>query len=287
MSRKQPYIVTFALLCGLTAAHAQGPPPAEKIPIERCDLLPVVLVRVDEADMRFLLDTAATTTLNIKSFAKGRSKQIKVSSWTGTAATSAREVFLPRLSLGSYELENLRLPAIDLSPIGEACGGQIDGILGIDLLDRMGATIDLQRRVAQLGGSPADQSEKRQLAEHEMAMSHCLDAFNAGRGEELAGCFDPEIVLYTPWGEFRGRKQVMEYLNQRFLHLDPHPRMEIITHDMRLVEDAVWYGYDYKIESRDLRIAGRGMMICRKNNGHWELLNMHNSFIQPDPQARP
>jgi hypothetical protein len=286
-SRKRLSIPAFVLLCLLASARAQGPPPEEKIPIERCDLLPVVLVRIDGSDLRFLLDTAATTTLNIKSFAQGRSKQIKVSSWSGTAATSAREVFLPLLSLGSHRLENLRLPAIDLSPIGQACGGQIDGILGIDLLDKMGATIDLQKRVAQLGGAHAGKGEQPQLNDHEAAMTHCLDAFNAGRGEELEDCFDPEIVLYTPWGEFRGRKQVMAYLNQRFLHLDPHPRMEILTHDKRLLGEAVWHGYDYKIESRTLHIAGRGMMICRKNGGRWQLLNMHNSFVQPEPQARP
>lgn len=280
-------IPAFVLLGLLAQAHAQGPPPEEEIPIERCDVLPVVRVRIDGSDMRFLLDTAATTTLNIKSFAQGRSKKIEVTSWSGTAATSAREVFLPQLSLGSHRLENLRLPAIDLSPIGQACGGQIDGILGIDLLDKMGATIDLQRRVAQLGGSPAHGSEKPLLDEHEAAMAHCLDAFNDGRAEELRDCFDPEIVLYTPWGEFRGRKQVMEYLNQRFLHLQPHPRISIATQDKRLVGDAVWHGYDYKIESRDVHIAGRGMMICRKNRGRWQLLNMHNSFTQPDSQPRP
>jgi len=79
--------------------------------------------------MRFLVDTAATTVLNVKTFASGRSKRIHISSWSGVAATSAREVFLPELLIGSYRLANLRLPAIDLTPIGKACGGQIDGIL--------------------------------------------------------------------------------------------------------------------------------------------------------------
>lgn len=278
--------VGFLLLCALASVHAQGPPPEEKIPIERCDLLPVVLVRIEGTNMRFLLDTAATTMLNIKSFSKGRSKKIQVSSWSGTAATSAREVFLPQLSLGGHRLENLKLPAIDLSPIGKACGGQIDGIFGIDLLDRMGTTIDLQRRVAQFGISSADESEKDRMADHEASMGHCLDAFNAGRAEELRDCFDPEIVLYTPWGEFRGQEQVLDYLNKRFLRLQPHPRFEMTAHDMRLVGDAVWYGYDYRVESSDVHIAGRGMMVCRKNGGRWQLLNMHNSLIQSEPEAR-
>lgn len=279
-------LLALSFLSALASAQAQEPPTEEAIPIERCDLLPVVLVRTDGTDMRFLLDTAATTVLNIQSFAKGRSKKIKISSWSGTAATSAREVFLPQLSLGRYQLENLKLPAIDLSPIGKACGGQIDGILGIDLLDKMGATIDLQRRVAVLGRARGDEGRKTGIAEHEAAMSHCLDAFNGGRAEELRDCFDPEIVLYTPWGEFRGREQVLEYLNKRFLHLQPHPHLEIATHDMRLVGDAIWHGYDYTIESPDVHIAGRGMMICSKNGGRWKLLNMHNSLVQPDPQAR-
>src|SRR5229473_6680131 len=83
--------VGFLLLCTLASVHAQGPSPEEKIPIERCDLLPVVLVRIEGTNMRFLLDTAATTMLNIKSFSKGRSKKIQVSSWNGTAATSTAQ----------------------------------------------------------------------------------------------------------------------------------------------------------------------------------------------------
>jgi hypothetical protein len=47
-----------------TEARAQASPSLSEIPIERCDLLPVVKVRIDGTDMRFLLDTAASTMLN-------------------------------------------------------------------------------------------------------------------------------------------------------------------------------------------------------------------------------
>lgn len=76
--------------------------------------------------MRFLVDTAATTMLNLKSFSGGRLKEIQVSSWSGMAATSAREVSIPDLAVGGHHLRDLKLPAIDLSPIGNACGGPID-----------------------------------------------------------------------------------------------------------------------------------------------------------------
>src|SRR5215510_7089387 len=136
-------------------ARPQEPQQLSEIPIERCDLLPIVKVRIDGTDMRFLLDTAATSMLNLKSFSSGRSKEIKVTSWSGTAATSAREVLLPEILFGDHRLRDLRLPAIDLSPIGNACGGKIDGILGVDLLDRMGVTIDLRRRIASINSVPA------------------------------------------------------------------------------------------------------------------------------------
>src|SRR5215470_10115793 len=88
----------FCLLVLCVNASAQAPQIPSEIPIERCDVLPIVKIRIDGADMRFLLDTAATTMLNLKSFSSGRSKQIQISSWSGTAATSAREVSLPELT---------------------------------------------------------------------------------------------------------------------------------------------------------------------------------------------
>ena len=50
---------------------------SNEIPIERCDLLPVVKVRIDGADFRFLLDTGATTMLNLKSFSSADPKKFK------------------------------------------------------------------------------------------------------------------------------------------------------------------------------------------------------------------
>jgi hypothetical protein len=71
-----------------------------------------------EENPRFLLDTAAAMILNLKSFTSGESKQVHIYSWSGSAATSAREVFLPQVELGTHKLGGLKLPAIDLSPIG-------------------------------------------------------------------------------------------------------------------------------------------------------------------------
>src|SRR5262249_56821924 len=133
-------LLFFCLFAFCLTAFAQEPRSSTEIPIERCDVLPIVKVRIDGVDMRFLLDTAATTMLNLKSFSSGRSKEIRVSSWSGTAATSAREVSLPELTFGEHTLRNLKLPAIDLSPIGNSCGGGKERHLRADLLTKIDVT---------------------------------------------------------------------------------------------------------------------------------------------------
>src|SRR5215470_15755571 len=273
----------FFVLCSLffcSEARTQEPQQVSEIPIERCDLLPIVKVRIDGTDMRFLLDTAATSMLSLKSFSSGRSKEIHVTSWSGTAATSAREVFIPELLFGDHSLRDQRLPAIDLSPIGNACGGKIDGILGVDLLDKMGVTIDLKRRVASM--PPPQQDARSVYNQMEESMHKCNVAFNEGNAAVLEDCFDPEIVLYTPGGEFHGRAEVMTYLEKCYLQYAPKLSYEMELHEVKLFGDALWYSYDYTIDSPREHTVGHGMSMCRKDGDHWRILNLHNSLRDPD-----
>jgi ketosteroid isomerase-like protein len=285
----QPVGIAAALLFLLASPAvigAQNSDPENEIPIERCDVLPVVTMKVAGENRRLLLDTGATTILNLKSFTSGKSGQIHIDSWSGNAATSAREVFLPEVELGTHKLRNLKLPAIDLSPIGKACGGQIDGILGVDLLDQMGVTIDLKRRVAVLAGEPRTSADA--FAEMQRDMASCNVAFNEGDAKAMTECFDPEIVLYTPHGEFRGRQEVMRYLSERYFKFAPKLHYEMQPHDVRSFGDALWYSYDYRIETPEDKIAGHGMSMCRKDGGgRWRILNMHNSLRDTDAVSEP
>jgi len=287
-------VVILCLLIGNTArpALAQTHDAKDEIPIERCDVLPVVTMKVAGVNRRFLLDTGATTILNLKSFTAGNSGQIHVNSWSGNAATSAREVSLPEVELGNHKLHDLKLPAIDLSPIGKACGGQIDGILGVDLLDKMGMTIDLKRRVAVPAGDNTPKDSAATFAEMERDMERdmasCNVAFNQGDAKAMIECFDPEIVLYTPHGEFRGRQEVMRYLTERYFKFAPKLHYDMKTHDVQSFGDALWYTYDYEIDTPVENISGHGMSMCRKDAaGRWRILNMHNSLIEPDSAAKP
>jgi len=261
-----------------TSLHAQSAPAAEEIPLERCDRLPVVRVLIGKAELRFLVDTGATTMLNLKSFAKGQVKQIEVTSWSGTAATSAREVSVPEVAIGRHRLRDLKLPAIDLSPIGNACGGPIDGILGVDLLDRMGVTIDLKRQVASLASDPPD--VKMVYDELERSMGPCTVAFEQGKAQEFENCLDPEIVMYTPHGEFRGRKQVIDYLQECYFKFAPKLTYTMNMHEVQMYGDALWYSYDYTIDTPEQHKNGHGMSMCRKTDGRWRILNLHNSLAE-------
>jgi hypothetical protein len=200
--------------------RAQAKSEAEEIPLKQCDRLPVVTVRVDKADMSFLVDTAATSLLNPQSFSSGRSGEIHIASWTGTTVTSACEVAIPELAPGNRKLRHLKLPAVDLSPMVKACGGPIDGILGVDLLEQLGMTIDLQRRVARLALPPADPAERSLISEMEKAMHDCPEAFNSADKEKLEACFDRDLVLRTPWGEYRGPRESCGIRPRAILHLE-------------------------------------------------------------------
>lgn len=280
-------LLLATLLAAAAGAAAQDASPgaSNEIPLERCDVLPVVRVKTGGQDMRFLLDTGATSILNLKSFSGGASKEVRVSSWRGTAATSAREVTLAEFILGNHTLHDLQLPAIDLSPIGKACGGQIDGILGVDLMDRMGVTIDLERKVASFKMEP---SETRGAFEQmEKAMHHCDAAFNQARAGELEDCFDPEIVLYTEHGEFRGRKQVMRYLEDTYFKSGVSANFEMKPHDVRSFGDALWYSYDYSLDQGGKHRAGHGVAMCQRVDGKWRILNMHNALLINSEDAVP
>jgi len=270
----------LALACLVipTPLPAQSVATPDEIPIERCDRLPVVKVRIGSVEMRFLVDTGATTMLNLKSFTTGRVKEIQVTSWSGTAATSAREVSIPEFTLGSHYLRDLKLPAIDLSPIGNACGGSIDGILGVDLLDKMGVTIDLKRQVASLAPDLVD--PKAMYAEMETSMGYCVTAFNEGKAAEFEDCLEPEIVMYTAHGEFVGRKKVLEYLRERYFKYAPDLSYKMKMHEVQVFGNALWYSYDYSIDTPKEHLAGHGFAMCRKNGTRWRMLNMHNSLAE-------
>ncbi len=277
----------FVFLLAVPRAGAQAQPSESEIQLQRCDRLPVAILQADKADKRFLIDTAATSMLNTKSFASERDKEVHIQSWNETTSLKAREVFLSELDLGSHHLRNIRLPAIDLSAIAKACGGRIDGILGVDLLEQLGVTIDLNRSVVRLGILPPNSSEQSVIADMERAMYSCSQAFNNADAEKLASCLDRDFVLSSPEGEYRGRDEATNHFRQRYFNTSPHAHLSMTMNDQRAIGDVVWSSYDYTFESPSLHSEGRGMMICRKSENRWYILSMHESPTASSASTKP
>jgi ketosteroid isomerase-like protein len=264
----------FALAKPSGAAQASS--PMIEVPMQHCDRLLVVIVQVDKEDKRFLVDTAATSFLNAKSFIGRQTKQLRIHSWNATTELNASDISIAELSLGSRVVRNVKLPAVDLSAISKACGGPLDGILGVDLLERLEVTIDLERSVARLASAPRDSSEGSRIEEMEKTIESCSAAFNSADAQRLASCFDPEFLLSSPRGELHGKDQAMNYFRQYF-GMSPHAHLSITLSDQRAIGELVWSLYDYTIATPSKLTSGRGVILCRKTEDRWHILSLHES----------
>src|SRR6516164_7887505 len=237
-------LARFAVLLALgTSGRAR----AQEIPLEPCDSLPLVEVAVDGRAMHFLVDTAATSLLNLKSFAEGRARDVRITSWTGTLATSAREVSVNEIVVGRTKLIILKLPAIDLSAIGRACGRKIDGVLGVDLLAKLGATIDLKRQTMRL--TTVDDEHGLQLARQmHQEMVRCVTAFNESDERAFGDCLESEITLYTADRALTGRDAVVQYFRDTYFHQKPAATLAIRESAFHPIGEAVWYEYEFTIK---------------------------------------
>jgi ketosteroid isomerase-like protein len=216
------------------------------------------------AKLRFLVDTAATSMLNIKSFAHGDSRTLSVTSWSGTVETKSRQVTLPELVIGDHRLQDLRLPAVDLSAIG--------------------ATVDLKNHTAQF--VPDTRTTEAAVAELHQQLAGCEAAFNRADEPALAECLDPQIVTFTVAGDFYGRDATMVYYRKAYFQQDPPAQLSMVQRAHHLIGDAIWVEYDLKIVLRQRVINARGTALCRKDEGKWRIVHMnHSSPPPPELQA--
>jgi ketosteroid isomerase-like protein/predicted aspartyl protease len=275
----------LAPLALLFAVHiTPGPTRAQEIPLKYCDMLPIVDVAVGDRSLVFLVDTAATSFLNLHSFTEGIRNNIAVTSWTGTLATSAKEVSLKEIVIGKTSLIDVKLPAIDLSAVGKACGRKIDGILGVDLLARLGATIDMKRQIVHVATASEERADAL-AAEMQREMRRCLEAFNESDENTFAECLDPKIVLFSADAELYGREQVVGFFRERYFHQKPAAELDIRESAFHAIGEAVWYEYEFTIHSARGVLRGRGMAMCKKWEGRWRMASMHHSVLDRHPVA--
>jgi ketosteroid isomerase-like protein len=250
---------------------------AQEIPLRDCGGLPTIPVRAGDRSLTFLVDTAANATfLNVKSFPYGVAKQSAIANWHGTDSVIGREVSLDDLIIGSQHLKNLRLAAIDLSSMQQACGKRIDGVLGANLLEKLGMTIDLKNRVARFSGAARD--EQAQFDELDRQLEACGQAFNRSDEQAFAGCLAPEIVLYTFAGSYHGRDDVMKYFAGTYFHRNPSAQLTLTPREHHLTGNLIWLEYELRIALPQQVIHARGTALFRNAGGSWLLLHMNHSL---------
>ncbi len=260
----------------------------QEIPLEHCDTLPIIQVAADGRPAWLLVDTAATSMLNLGSFSQSatRANDVRVTSWRGTLTATAREVTVAELVVGRTTLVRVKLPAIDLSAIGKACGQRIDGVLGADLLGTIGATIDLKRELLHVA-TTEEARDAELVSEMQRDTERCTQAFNSSNEDSFADCLDAKIAVWTASEELHGREKVVAYFRDRYFHQTPPALLEIRETAFHPIGDTIWYEYDLTIESEHRQLHARGMAMCRKSDGRWRMVSMHHSVVQSGPANIP
>jgi len=272
----------FFLLLALVAVTVDSM-SAKEIAIVTCDVLPVVEVRVSGLSFHFLVDTAATSMLNLNSFAAGEAKTIAVTSWSGTVDAQAKQVALNDLSIGDHHFHNLVLPSVDLSGIGRACGRQIDGVLGIDLLRKVGAVLDLTDHTPRLriAGETAESVEKKL----EERIVGCEEAFNRHDEAAVSDCLDPEVVVFSETADFHGRQRLMEFFRERYSSPHLHAQLSVKPFFYHVFGEAIWMECELQTSLGAMTAAARGSALWSNTEGKWRIIHLDMGSRLDKPAA--
>lgn len=255
---------------------------AQDVRLESCRQLPIVKVTVSKRQFQFLLDTgAAATLLNLKSFSSADSTEVTMESWTGSSSAAGRQVVLHDFAIGDQSLTNLKLLAIDLTALERSCQRRVDGVLGADLIEKFGLTIDLKNHIVTLHAtSKPPESRFSQLHEQQ---SRCEEAFNRSDEKTFEQCLDPEVVMLTSHGDFRGRKAVMKHLKEMFFDQVPPVSISITPLAHQAIGPVIWVEYDMSINMRGQLTHTKGTALYQKAGEKWLMSNMNNSMPMPEP----
>ena len=247
---------------------------AQEVPLDNCRELPILKIAVGGHAYQFLLDTgAAATLLNMKTFSSLDSAEITLESWNGTVGTRAREVVLHDFTIGQRTLSNLKLLAIDMTPLERSCDKRVDGVLGADLIQKLGLTIDLKNHVATLEENA--RTPESRLQELEKHQASCVQAFNRSDEKAFEQCLDPEVVVLTSHGDFHGRKAVMKHFKEAYFGQNPPVLVSMTPLTRRAIGNVVWMEYEMSVTTGPQVMKTRGTAVYQKSGEHWMMSNMN------------
>jgi hypothetical protein len=253
--------------------------PAQDVPLESCGQLPMVKATVGKHQFQFLLDTGANgTLLNQKSFSSLDTTEIMMESWNGREAAPARVVILPQLRIGEHSLMNLKLMALDLTALERSCQRRVDGVLGADLIAKLGLTIDLKNHVAILDASA--KTPEARFNELDQQQAACEAAFNRSDEKAFEQCLDPDVVLLTSKGDYHGRKAVMKHFRESYFGQNPPVQVSIAPRGRHLIGAVIWIEYDMSVTVGQQVMKAHGTALYQKSGERWLMSNMNYSVGQ-------
>lgn len=249
---------------------------AQEIPLENCQQLPIVKANVDKRQFQFLLDTGASVTLlNNKSFSSQDTAEITMESWNGAIGAPAREVVLRDFSIGDHSLFNLKLLAVDLRSVERSCQKRVDGVLGADLIARLGLTIDLKNHVASLDVN--EKSPKARFIELDQQEATCEDAFNHSDEKTFEQCLAPDVVLLTSKIDCHGRKEVMKHFRESYFGQNPPVLVALVPRGRHAIGNVIWVEFDMTVTVGERIMKTRGTAIYQKAGERWLMSNLNYS----------
>jgi hypothetical protein len=266
------WLLIFVFLVSLN-----GPGWAQDVPLDNCRQLPMLKATVGKRQFQFLVDTGSSyTLLNQKSFPSLDTAEIIMESWNGREGAQAHVVVLPDFRIGEDTLYNLKLLAVDLTAVERSCEKRVDGVLGADLIAKLGLTIDLKNRMATLDASTkAPQARFNELDEQQAA---CEAAFNRSDQKSFEQCLDPDIVLFAADGDYHGRSAVMKYFRECYFDQTPRVLVSIAPRERHLIGTVIWIEYDMSVTIGEQVMKVHGTALYRKSRERWLLSNMNYSM---------
>ncbi len=252
-----------------------APVRAQDIPLDSCKGLATIEVTADRRQLWFLVDTGATSSvLNTKSFPRGNATSVVMHSWNGRSVASGQEAGIEELAIGRRRLNALTFLAVDLSDLERECGKAIDGIMGADLITKLGLVIDLKKRVARLAAGPSEQV--KEFADLREQLGVCRTAFDRSDLKSLGNCLDPDVVLMVAGKDFRGRNAVLKYFDGEYFASGQAPTISMDRSAYHAVGEGVWLEYELSIRFYDGTIRERGTALFRKSGEKWLLVNLNH-----------
>ena len=269
--------VILHILAALLALASFQVARAQEIPLNSCRSLATIDVTAGPRTLRLLVDTGATSSvMNARSFPQGDAARVEMHSWNGAFAADGSKTDIDDLAVGEHHLREMSFFAVDLSDLARQCGEEIDGIMGADLIRRLGLEIDLQKRQARF--APEADHAPDDVADLARQFELCTSALSRADARAFGDCLDPDIVLVVSGKNYRGRDAVMKYFDREYFGHGRTATLSIDHSACHVAGGAAWLEYELSTRLRDRTVRERGTALFEKSGTKWLVMNLNHSL---------